>query len=148
MKRIVAFLLPLLFVIGCGTTNEQRANGYVTQPSVLLTKYNISHMRLHIQTSDGRSGVLTFSGDTFTYNSVHVTVSGIWESDEYPTVVETGESRYVVRQIDYLTVDGIQILTTTFVSNEPELFVGDSFYLSGDYLLSGTITQIELNNIL
>ncbi|MEA1918882.1 MAG: hypothetical protein U9N52_03495, partial [Campylobacterota bacterium] len=102
----IKILLPLLFsatfFVGCG--NEVRPDTYVSQPSVLLTPYNISHLRLHVNSAN--SAVLTFDRSTFTYDSPHYQYSGTWSSSDTPTLISGGEEMAIVTSIEYTTDDG------------------------------------------
>ena len=140
-KILLSLVIVSQFFTGCG--NEVRPDGYVSQPSVLLTPYNISHMRLHVNSAD--SGVLTFSRSDFTYTSVKKNFKGTWSSSELPAIIEDGKIIIVVKSISYATTDGFSF-TTNFYSNEFSLNVGDDYIMTGDQILSGTVTQIELNN--
>jgi hypothetical protein len=141
IKILLPLLSGLIFFAGCG--NDVRPDGYVSQPSVLLTKYNISHMRLHVNSSE--NAVITFSNSAFTYDSGSVHYEGSWSSTELPTIIGNNEQMTIVNTIDYTTTEGYSF-TTNFFSTGFELEIGDTFILSGDQLLSGSVTQIELNN--
>ncbi len=141
----IAFLTSILSVSlfwGCG--NETRPDSYVSQPSVLLTNYNISHMRLHIASAS--SGILTFSSTTFTYSSPTRNFEGSWSATEYPTLLQNGDEITVIQTIDYTTKEGYSF-STNFLTNGIELDVGDTFIMTGDQILSGSVTQIEVNNL-
>lgn len=141
IKILLPLLSALLFLTGCG--NDVRPDGYVSQPSVLLTRYNISHLRLHVNSSE--NAVITFSDSAFTYTSGSVVYEGSWSASELPTVIDTGDTMTIVNTIEYTTTEGYSF-TTNFFSTGFKLDVGDAFILSGDQFLSGTVTQIELNN--
>jgi hypothetical protein len=141
IKILIPLLIGVMFLTGCG--NDVRPDGYVSQPSVLLTKYNISHMRLHVNSSE--NAVISFSSSAFTYDSGSVHYEGSWSSTESPTIIGNGEEMGIVNAINYTTTEGYSF-TTNFFSTGFELDVGDTFILSGDHLLSGTVAQIELNN--
>ncbi|MEA3522023.1 MAG: hypothetical protein U9R50_03535 [Campylobacterota bacterium] len=140
-KILVSLVSVGVFFLGCGI--EERPDAYVSQPSVLLTNYNISHMRLHINSA--YSGILTFSDDSFTYESAKQNFQGTWSATEMPTVISNDETIAVIQSIEYITDDGYS-LSTTFISHGFELEIGDTYILTGDHLLSGTLTQIELNS--
>ena len=142
LKILLSFVIAGTFFTGCG--NDVRPDSYVSQPSVLLTRYNISHMRLHVNSK--YSGVLTFAANTFTYDSAKKHYAGTWTSSEQPIIIDSGESVTVVNSIEYSTDEGFNF-TTYFYSGTFTLDIGDDFIMTGDQILSGTVTQIELNNL-
>lgn len=139
-RNFLAACITGLLLAGCGN-NSERPDGYVTQPSMALTKYNLSHSRLTL--SSANSGILTFSADAFTYESGSTSLTGTWDMSEYPAIVNVNEERYFVSSINYTTSEGYSF-TTTFASGTYELIQGDRFVLSGDQLLSATVTRIEV----
>ncbi len=145
MQRRSFLLIASIFLLGGCDSGEERPDGYVSRPSMLLSTYNLSHSRIHISSSS--SGVLTFSSDaTFTYESPAATLQGTWSTGE--SVVSINEEvRSLVSSIDYSTDDGYSLTTTFILSDSYELSVGDTFILSGDQYLSGEVTQIEVNNL-
>jgi len=139
---IKKILLPLLitasFFSGCGT--EIRPDEYMTKTSLLLTRENISHSRITLLGDN--LGEITFSKCCFEYHSQFVTLKGEWET-ELIDVVKDGESFMAINTITY-TGDDESEYTTHFISNNDyELSVGDTFILTGDQILSGTVTRIE-----
>ncbi len=142
-KIAISLIIAGTLFLGCGT--DERLDSYGSQPSVLLTKYNISHMRLHLNSK--YNAVLTFSNDTFSYTSGKDNFEGTWSIPEEPIFVTKDEEIVkIIQSIDYVSEEGYR-LSSNFLSNGFELEVGDTFILTGDHLLSGRVTQIELNNL-
>ncbi len=141
-KTLLPLLITASFFLGCGS--DIRPDAYVTQQSMLLTKDNISHSRVTL--IGERLGEITFSKERFNYKSEFVLLSGTWES-ELIDVVSNGDSVSVISSITY-TGDDDSEYTTYFISNNSfELSVGDTFILTGDQILSGTVARIERSNI-
>jgi len=141
-KTLLPLLITASFFLGCGS--EVRPDSYVTQQSMLLTRDNISHSRITL--IGERLGEITFSKCCFEYHSEFVSLSGTWES-ELVDVVSNGDSVSVINSITY-TGDDDSEYTTYFISNNDyELNVGDTFILTGDQILSGTVARIERSNI-
>jgi hypothetical protein len=141
-KILLPLLLTASFFFGCGS--DIRPDSYVTQQSMLLTRDNIAHSRINL--IGDRLGVITFSKERFNYKSEFISLSGTWES-EFVDVVSNGDSVSVINSITY-TGDDDSEYTTYFISNNDyELNVGDTFILTGDQILSGTVARIERSNI-
>lgn len=130
-----------LFFAACG--NDVRPDAYVSQPSMLLTKDNIAHSRITL--SGDRLGKITFDKLRFEYRSEVTSLEGTWES-ELVDIVSKGDDVSVVSSIDYSGDDGSEY-HTYFVSNDFSLNIGDTFILTGDQILSGTVVRIERQNI-
>jgi hypothetical protein len=141
MKRFIFNILVALIFVGC-VNNDERKDAYVSQPSLLLSKYNLTHARIHLNSA--HSGVLTFSSNGFRYESAEASFSGTWSVQEYVVSINNDETN-VISSIDYTTADGYTF-TTTFTSGDYELAIGDYFMLNGDQVLSGTVSQIERND--
>ena len=140
MMRIFTFYLNILLAVllaSCGNDETTHNSSYVAQPSLVLNTYNLSHARLYI--NNGENAVVTFLADAFTYESPSNAFLGSWSAQTYVQ----GDVAFI-SSIEYTVDEGYQI-TTTFDGDT--LNVGDRFLLSGDLLLSGTLTRIEVNNL-
>jgi len=130
-----------LFFTACG--NDARPDAYVSQPSMLLTKDNIAHSRITL--SADRLGKITFDKARFEYRSEVTSLEGTWES-ELVDIVSEGDDVSVISTINYVGDDSSEY-HTYFVSNDFSLNIGDTFILTGDQILSGTVVRIERQNI-
>lgn len=139
MKKSIAFLAALILMAGCGT--QEREGSYVSTPSLALYPYNVAQMRLTF----GAGATLEHSYGSFSYHRADADYSGTYTLTQQDQLIGS-ETRSVVSAIEYQTQEGYALSVDLSAFNGT-LNVGDTLLMSGDLLLGGVVSKIEIERI-
>ncbi|MBN2895568.1 MAG: hypothetical protein JXK05_06725 [Campylobacterales bacterium] len=139
MKTGIAFFAAALLMAGCGT--QEREGSYVSVPSITLYPYNVAQMRLTF----GAGATLAHDQGDFAYHRADEAYTGTYTLTQQDQLMD-GQTRSVVTAIEYQTKEGYA-LSADLSAYNGTLNVGETLLISGDLLLGGVVSKIEIERL-